>query len=294
MRKDATLRNLPIAMAVAVVATVATAAPPKPTPIGMKVKPDLVILKVKTERTGLTPDGAHQVRISATVTCSSPVMTPVSCAPFKIRFESRNPKSVAWTLLGEAGVASLSSGGASRRVPTATRFFDGTVPVGQTRSYRVTVDSMNQVEESNEANNSQTTMYRAKGCRAADLELSKVWMQRITAGADAGKVAIRVYVKNRCTATCVADVEYSIDASETAPGTPILRESIATRVDGETEIGPLGTLDAPGRPGTFQPYTVRITARGASCPDANTANNACRVIMCPGCGPGTFTCGRVR
>jgi len=293
MTNHATLRNLPIAMAAAVLATVATAAPTKPTPVGLKVKPDLVIVKVKAERTGLTADGAHQVRISATASCSSPTATPVGCGPFKISFESRNPRSVAWTLLGEAGVASLGSGGASRTVPTATRFVDDTVPVGQTRSYRVTADSMKQVEESNESNNSETTSYRAEGCGPADLELTKVWMQRVTAGAHAGTVAIRVYVKNRCTTACVADVQYSVDSSETVPGAAIIRETIATRVDGETEIGPLGSLLAPGNPGTYQSYTVRIAARGGSCPDTDTANNVCRVTICPTCGPGIATCFRV-
>lgn len=293
MTKGVTLRNLPITMAATVFATLVTAAPPPTTPPGMKVKPDLAIVKVKAERTGLTADGAHQARISATVSCSSQAMTPVSCGPFKIRFEYRSPKSAAWTHLGEAGVASLGSGGASRTVPTATRFFDDTVPVGQSRSYRVTVDSMNQVEESNEGNNSETTSYRAEGCGAADLELTKVWMQRVTAGPDAGTVAVRVYVKNRCTRACVADVEYSVDASETVPGAAIIRETIASRVDGETEIGPLGSLKAPGNPGTFQSYTVRIAALGGSCPDTDTANNVCRVTICPTCGPGIATCFRV-
>ena len=286
MRHTTAIRNLAIAIAVAAWGVVATAAPPKPTPAGITVKPDLVIVNSKAERTGFAAGGAHRVRVSVTVRCSAPTTAALTCGAFKILAEYKDGKGGTWRRLGEAGVASLSSGGLTSKIPTETRFFDDTVPAGRTRSYRLKVDSMEQVSEINETNNTATTSYRATGCPGIDLVLTQVSMQRNSGGG----TLIRVWVKNRGVEPCVAELSYVIDESEAVPGAPGVMQGLGSRFDGETEAGPLGSLIAAGRPGMDATYTVSIVASGGSCAETNTANNSCRVTIRAGETSRTVRC----
>jgi len=264
------------------------AAPPKTPADIVKVKADLVVANLAVERTGFAAGGAHQVRLAATVRCASPA--PATCGPFKILAEYRDGKGGPWLRLGEAGVASLSSGGVTVVVPTATRFFDDTVALGRIRSYRVTVDASNQVTESNETNNTATESYRATGCEGIDLVLTQVSMRRTATGG----TLVSVWVKNRCVEPCVAEISYVIDESEAVPGAVGVAQVIGSRIEGETEVGPLGNVVAAGRAGEDATYTVRITARGGACTETSTANNSCRVTIRAGEASRTVRCNAVR
>lgn len=239
----------------------------------VKVKPDLTVSSARAERTGLAPDGAHRVRVTVAARCASPA--PATCGAFKILAEYRDGRVGPWQRLGEAGVPSLGSGGATAVIPTATRFFDDTVPAGRTRAYRLTVDPADRVDEGNETNNTATTVYRATGCPGTDLVLTQVGMRR---RADGGTL-VQVWVRNRCLEPCVAEIDYEIDEGEAIPGGGGISQRIGRRIEGEAAVGPLGNAVAAGQAGRDATYTVRIVPRGGSCAETSAANNSCRVTI---------------
>jgi hypothetical protein len=248
------------------------------TPAAVLVKPDLTVTSVQVERIGVAANGDHRVRIRATVVCNA--APPTSCGPFKLLADwwDLNPATpenaqiyyehpIPSTRLGEAGVAGLNCGrGATSAVPTALRTFDGTVPSGGLRVFRVTADSAGQVAESNEGNNSKAARYYAAACIDADLALTRIELIRATTGG----TLVHVWVRNRCADPCAADMYYTVDD---------LQQMIGTRIDGLVEAGPLGNIGAPGIAGRDATYTVSVEARGGSCPDRNRANNSHRVTI---------------
>jgi hypothetical protein len=265
----------------AVLAAVAT-----PTPHAVLVRPDLTVATLAVARAGLASDGAHVVRVSVTVCCGA--SAAVSSGAFKILLEHRDGETAAYTRLGEAGVASLSCGGATATAPTATRTFDDRVPAGAVRTYRATVDSAGQVTETNEGNNRASTAYRATGCAGTDLVLTRVELTRT----DEGGSLVHVWVRNRCLSPCVSDIYYVIDEHEALPGSMGVEQRIGGRIEGESEVGPMGTTVAAGRPGMDAAYTVRVEARGGSCAETSTANNSCRATIRAGETGRTVTCSR--
>ncbi len=258
----------------------ALAAPVARTPAAVEVHgvPDLRVASVQVARTGVNPDGSHRVRISAVVTCGAAV--PTSCGPFKLLADywDLNPATpenahiysdepIPTTRLGEAGVASLACGSrTSAVVPSAARTFDGVVPAGGLRVFRVTADSGNQVAESNETNNANVARYFAARCVDADLALTSIELIRATTG----QTLVHVWVRNPCADPCTAELYYTVDD---------VQQMIGNRLDGLTTAGPLGTIAAPGVAGHDATYTVSVEARGGSCPDTNRANNSHRVTI---------------
>lgn len=258
----------------------------RPTPRAVLVRPDLVVSGIRADRTGLAADGSHQVRVSATVRCGAAGM--VSCGAFKILLEYRDGEVGAYTRLGEAGVASLGCGGATVKVPTATRTFDDRLPAGASRTYRATVDPGGQVTETDEGNNQAATTYRATGCAGTDLILTRVELIRT----DEGGSLVHVWVRNRCLEPCASDIYYVIDEHEALPGAMGVEQRIGVRIEGEAEVGPMGTTVAAGRAGMDATYTVRVEARGGSCAETSTANNSCRATIRAGEARRTVTCSR--
>jgi hypothetical protein len=266
--------------AVVGMAGVALAAPAVRTPAAVAVPatPDLKVSSVRVERIGVNPDGSHRVRITAVATCGAPA--PTSCGPFKLLADywDLNPATpenvhiyydepIPSTRLGEAGVASLSCGNrTSAVVPTAVRTFNGTVPAGGLRVFRVTADSSNQVAESNEANNANTARYFAARCIEADLALTSIELIRATTG----QTLVHVWVRNTCADPCVADMYYTVDD---------IQQMIGNRLNGLTSAGPLGSIGAPGVAGRDATYTVSVEAHGGTCPDRNRANNSHTVTI---------------
>lgn len=268
-----------IALAVAATSAVATAAPAPP---GMKVKPDLYIQSFTAAKAGSTFWNV-QVRLTVKVGIRSAAAT--STGPFKVRVEwreevaglrgrsSRRSAKSAWTALPEAGIASMQVDPASSRVPLEARTFDATVPGGKTYEFRAVVDSMDQVEESNETNNTETTTYEATICAetGVDLVFTQMRLQR----RPDGDVQVDVWVENQCDDPCVSDIYYIIDDSDATgrPGT--VERRILVRVNGNTEVGPVGATVVNGVAGRDLTYKVRIEPRGGSCPEASTVNNSC-------------------
>ncbi len=277
------------------------AAPPAQTPVAQRVgaTPDILVQSAKAERIAVRPDGQHRVRITVAARCAAPV--PTTCGAFKILAERLDidPATseysdaylagmAGFTRLGEAGVASLSSGSpADAAVPLAVRTFEDYVPSGRLRQYRVVADSGGAVAESNERNNVKGVRYLAITCAGADVVLTRVELVRQT---HSGGTLVHVWVRNRCSDPCVANLVYTIDEHEAVPGGTGVEQPIGTRLDGDVEVGPLGNVVAAGQAGHDATYTVAVEARGGPCRELSTANNSCRVTIRAGETSRTFTC----
>jgi len=291
--------SLVIAVATMAAAPLLTA-PPAPTRAAQRVAatPDIYVQSATAERVGVRPDGMHRVRITASVRCAAPV--PVTCGPFKVlaQWLDIDPSTPdyadtystgipAFTRLGEAGVASLDSGGgAAAAVPLAVRTFDDAVPSGHLRQYRIVADSGGAVAESDERNNVKGVRYRAVTCAGSDILLSRVELVRDSRGG----TLVHVWVRNRCSDPCAAGLVYTIDEHEAVPGGTGVEQPIGSRLDGDVEVGPLGNVLAAGVAGHDATYTVGVEVRGGPCRDLNPANNTCRVTIHAGEASRTFTC----
>ncbi len=288
-------------VALTLAAAPALSAAPVGTPTAQRVaaRPDLYVQSAKAERLGVRPDGQHRVRVTVAVRCAAPV--PTTCGAFKILAERLDidPTTpeytdtalagmAGFTRLGEAGVASLSSGGgAAAAVPLAVRTFDDNVPSGRLRQYRIVADSGGAVAETDERNNVKGVRYRAVTCAGSDVVLTRVELVRQT---NSGGTLVHVWVRNRCSDPCVANLVYTIDEHEAVPGGTGVEQPIGTRLDGDVEVGPLGNVVAAGQAGHDATYTVAVEARGGPCREISTANNSCRVTIRAGETSRTFSC----
>ena len=252
------------------------------TPAAVAVTPNLRVQSVRVERTGFTPAGQHQVRIDAQVICNAPAPTSVSA--FLLLLEYHDGDGV-YHRLGNATIPRLACGaGASARVPTETRTFTNIVPARTVRTFRATADSNNVIAETNNTDNWYTTPYSATGCPGVDLVLTRLDLDR---SRDGSNVLVQAWVRNRCLADCVDDIYYVIDPGA---GGGSVEQRIAIRIDGETEVGHLGTTAVAARPGEAVTYTVRIETRGGGCTDEAAANNTCRVTLPAGVDARSFPC----
>ncbi len=258
------------------------AGPPKrpEPPDRMRVKPDLVVSSFSAAKTGLRSDGTNLVRLTVKVGLGA--MGGASTGPFKVRVEWRRLRTVdprvkpvfpAYQLLREAGIAGMSSSPASGVIRLETRTFDDEVPSGESREYRVTVDSMDQVDEASEANNQATTTYEPRTCSGPDLVLTRVRVDGV----------VKVWVRNQCTTPCEGGISYGYDPLDT--GTGGITQAISTRIGGEAEIGPVGTMMATRH------MRVWVAVDSGPCRDLHPGNNTCVVELRPGETSRTFTCG---
>lgn len=289
--RNRTRGTLAAVAVLAVTVATAAAAPRK----SKAVVPDLQIASFTAEAVSVQPDGSHRIRLTARVTLRAG--TRVSTGPFKIAVAWRSvglPGSFgarkvvhSYTLLQEAGIAGLTYDPARRVVgAVAVRTFDDTVPAGHEREYRLTIDSMKQVPEGNEANNQATVRYRASGCPGTDLQLTRLRLQR----RPDGDTRVDVWIKNRCSEPCEAFIYYLIDESAAVPGGTTVERGIVPRLDGETEVGPVGATVVDGTAGEDATYTVRIEPRGTGCSETNTLNNSCRGTIRAGEAEKTIDC----
>ncbi len=122
------------------------------------VKPDIAIMDLSIDRTGVTPAG-NEVLVSVTVRNAVP---GTSTGPFKIKVEWTEDPTAGFTLLGTSGVSNLINDPSMASVRGETRTFEHVVPSGKAYKYRVTADYMNQVAEANEANNVESAGYVAR------------------------------------------------------------------------------------------------------------------------------------
>ncbi len=124
-------------------------------PPAVAVKPDIVIQDFSIDRIEDTPTGD---RVLVSVTVLNPV-SGTGTGPFKIKVEWTENPDAGFTLLGTSGVSSLANDPSAAAVRGETRTFEHSVPNGKAYKYRVTADYMNQVAESNEANNVNSAGY---------------------------------------------------------------------------------------------------------------------------------------
>jgi hypothetical protein len=254
------------------------------TPVAVPVVPNLRVRSIGVQRTGLTAAGAHQVRVTAQVTCASPVSTSVGA--FALLVEYRDAGGV-YHSLGESSIPRIACGAAANaRMPIETRAFTDTVPAGIVRTYRATVDRANAIAEGNETDNSSTIPYAATGCPGVDLELTRVVLDRSHDGAS---VLVQAWVRNRCLQDCVGDIAYVINPV----GGDGVEQGIAVRINGETLVGPLGTTAVGVGAGGAFTATVRIETRGGGCTDPTPGNNACLVSLPASVDSKSFTCNAI-
>ncbi len=251
----------------------ATADQKKDSSLNLKIKPDLRIVSVKAERTGLDADGGHRVQVKVTVINSAAAR--ICAGPFLVRLEKRSLPA-DYVNHGQETVARLCADPSRAKAATVTLSFADTVPSGVRRVWRATADAAFQVSEANESNNSgESELYVAKTfCPGVDLVLTKVEIVRNSSG----NVFMRAYGRNRCAGSCASAVEAVFeteapDAAELAVSQTMGMSTIGLQ---EYESGMVGVYSRTDRSVN---YLVRIALESASCSDINLANNFCRVTL---------------
>ena len=171
---------------------------------------------------------------------------------------------------------------------------------------------MNQVEEANESNNQATDSFRADGCAGVDLVVQRVEVRRTDRG-----IFGKVWVKNRCLATCDGTVQWS-PAREPGPTYTAytdVGQVITTRLAGEAvaespnwvnlDTGAVVADPATAPPPDYVVYDDGSTpppdiawiiwvlrGSGPGCTETNTDNNSCRVVLRAGADSASAMCGR--
>jgi hypothetical protein len=234
----------------------------------MRVQPDLAVQSFTVAKTGVRRDGTNLVRLTVKVQLSA--VSAASVGPFKIKTEWRpvraapgrvKPSFAVYSPLRDAGVSGMSTSGRSRALTLETRTFDDAVPSGSSREYRVTIDSLDQVDEGNESNNQATTTWEPTVCSGVDLELTRVRVHG----------SVNVWVRNRCSGTCEGEISYGYFPLDTGAGG--ITQHISSRIGGEEEIGPVGTMVASRH------MRVWVAVDSGPCRDTNSGNNECVVEL---------------
>jgi len=316
MRSEWGVTRSTIGLAVAVLTAAAGLAADKAPPTtATKIKPDLIASSVNARQTSILPEGAYRVRVTVRVGLTA--AGNVSTGPFKVKLEyqdapllstRRMTKSLGtWTFLQQAGIAGMKYSMVSSRMPSETRTFDDTVPPGVVRTYRASVDSMDQVAEANESNNQATDSFRAEGCAGVDLVVQRVQIRR-TEGGTFGKV----WVKNRCLATCEGSVQWSAN-TDPGPRWISIAQTVASRIGGEEVVESSNWLNLKtgavvADPATAPPSEYVVWEDGEEpgditwviwvlrgpepgCAETNTDNNSCRVVLRVGADSASAVCG---
>jgi len=249
------------------------------------LKPDLQVHKISVLKTGNTSDGDNKVSVKVILKNISKLK---NCSgPFKIKLEWRKNKKSRFRFLRNAGIANLCFNPAHRRQVMEERTFDDTVPKGESRYYRATIDYLNQVTEANENNNQAFVTYKylrpfVVGCIGVDLVLKKVEIKRTSSG-----VFLKAFVKNKCRGRCNGSIEIAVDESAIPGGDRGLVQPIGVNVEpnGEYENSWVGIRFNPD--GNSR-YTV--TAKLIGCIDRNLSNNTCVVTLRHGANEVTKNC----
>jgi hypothetical protein len=254
----------------------------------MLVKPDLQVHGVTVEKTGET--ALHNHRVKITVKVKNACRLKSCSGPFKLKIEWTETASPGYHYLGEAGIDQLCTSPASARLAVATRYFEDTVPVGNTREYKVTVDYLGQVVEAKEDNNEAVAEYEARRtvamapgstvhmsriCPGVDLALTRVEIRRTDRG-----VYIKAYAKNICVGNCSGGVRFILDESEVAGEPSAVSQDIAVSISSGGEYSTSGWIGVRYEDGRTCAYTARVEAL-SPCSETNTANNSCRVSIGP-------------
>lgn len=283
-------RSILVLLLVVMVGAVGGYAQKKGTSSGDRVlvKPDLQVHGVTVEKTGETALHNHRVKITVKV---RNVCRLKSCSgPFKVKIEWTEAASPGYHYLGQAGIRQLCSSPLSVRTSLAIRYFEDTVPVGNTREYKVTADYLGQVVEAREDNNEAVARYEARRtvamapggtvhmsriCPGVDLALTRVEIRRTDRG-----VYIKAYAKNICVGSCSGGVRFILDESEVAGEPSAVSQDVAVSISSGGEYSTSGWIGVRYEDGQTCTYTARVEAL-IPCSETNTANNSCRVSIGP-------------
>ena len=121
-----------------------------------KINIDLIAKNLKITKTGMV-GGANRVSIKATTLATA--AGNVCSGPFKIRVDWTTNPTAGWHALGESGIANLCVNSSRAALPAISRSFHDTVPGGEARKYRFTVDFRGDVSETSESNNVKSAGY---------------------------------------------------------------------------------------------------------------------------------------
>jgi len=242
----------------------------------VKMKPDLVVHSIKAERVRFLPSGENLVRVTVMVRNASKFKT---CdGPFKVKVERRDVipgRKTLFTRLGEAGITKICADPTSMKLQVETRTFEDTVPVGKTYLYKATVDSMNQVDEADEGNN---TMFSEEYRWVAECDGVDIVVERVVAvRTERMGICIFAYARNRCGGTCPGDMNWVIDETG-AGGTGISRHAGTVMPFQEYSIPEYSALCPAYREGETNTYVVTLEV---PCTDSNPSNNSCTISLGP-------------
>lgn len=247
------------------------------------IRPDLRVVRVEAERTGINSNGSHRVQVRATIINAA--VGAVCAGQSLLRVEKRSPGG-AYTPLGEQNAPRLCADPSRSRPATATLNFEDAVPVGQQRLWRATADATGVVTESREDNNrGESEVYVAKSlCPGVDLDVTRAEVVRGRSG-----VFIKVFGRNRCGGSCAGNVQAVFDVA--AP--PVSWLAATQRVG--SSAGPLqeyesGSVGVYSSAETAVTYRVGIEFEGGTCSDATPGNNFCEVTFGPTESRRVFTC----
>ncbi len=261
-----------------------------------KIKPDISFHKVNINRIGVTAMKDHRIKMKVSVKNFSPAKT--CTGPFKIKVEWRNSKKRAFILLQQSGVANLCYDPKNRKSETATRYFDHLVKSGKTNYYKITIDPLSQVKESNESNNIIYREYKAKtvinmpanmnsqlriedripSCAGIDLIINNVEVIRSTSG----NIFIKATIKNLCIGSCTGPIIIEVDESDVLGRPGGIEQQIGNGIGSKAEYTMGGALGIANDPSRTCSYIIRVRTEGG-CMEApgKTGNNTFRISINP-------------
>jgi len=262
----------------------------------LKVKPDIMFHKVSISRTAVTASKAHEVELKVSVRNRS--IAKNCTGPFKIRVEWRSSVKRPWAMLGEAGVAKLCYNPASAKLDIAVRKFTDTVPSGKTHYYRITLDPMRHVTESNETNNVMFKEYKAgpvislpegmqtemsiedrlPSCDGIDLIVKGVEVIRNASG----NVFIKATIKNLCEGSCTGPIIIEVDESDVIGRPGGVTQQISNGIGSKAEFTMFSALGIANDSSRICRYNVIVKSEGACLePAAKRGNNTYRLTVDP-------------
>ena len=262
----------------------------------IKIKPDISFHKISINKIGITALKDHRIKIKVSVKNFSPVKT--CTGPFKIKVEWRNNKKRPFILLQQSGVANLCYDPKNKKVDVATRSFDHLVKSGKTNYYKITIDPLSQVRESNEGNNLIYKEYKAQpvirmpanmnsrvsiedrlpSCDGIDLIVKNVEVIRGTSG----NVFIKATIKNLCTGNCTGPIIIEVDESNVLGRPGGIEQQIGNGIGSKAEFTMGGALGIANDSSRTCSYIISVRTEGG-CTEApsKTGNNTFRITVNP-------------
>jgi len=242
----------------------------------IKMKPDLVVHSLKAERMRFLPSGENLVRVTVAVRNAAKYKT---CdGPLKVKVERREVipgRKTPFSRLGEAGIVELCADPTSVKLQVETRTFEDTVPIEKIYLYRAIVDSMNQVDEANEGNNTMLAEeYEwVAECTGVDIVVERV----VAVRTERMGICIFAWARNRCGGSCPGPMDWVIDETR-AGGSGVSRNAGTVMPFQEYSIPESSAICPAYREGETNTYVVSLEP---PCADSNPSNNSLTISLGP-------------